>query len=87
MKFEGPGGAMMLGPEMPMFRKRIEPLLRGRLNNLPNKIMLDMDEEPFDIDLDNEIEEVPPAVIRDLVATAIRDAQSALKRLAADGVV
>lgn len=87
MKFEGPGGAMMFGPEMPMFRKRIEPLLRGRLNNLPNKIMLDMDEEPFDIDLDNEIEEVPPAVIRDLVATAIRDAQSALKRLAADGVV
>ncbi len=87
MKFEGPGGAMRFGPEMPMFRKRIEPLLRGRLNNLPNKIMLDMDEEPFDIDLDNEIEEVPPAVIRDLVATAIRDAQSALKRLAADGAV
>jgi len=86
MKFDGPGGAMMFGPEMPMFRKRIEPLLRERLNNLPSKIMLDMDEEPFYIDLDNEIEEVPPAVIRDLVATAIRDAQSALKRLAADGV-
>ena len=86
MKFDGPGGAMMFGPEMPMFRKRIEPLLRERLNNLPSKIMLDMDEEPFYIDLDNEIEEIPPAVIRDLVATAIRDAQSALKRLAADGV-
>jgi len=87
MKFEGPGGAMMFGPEMPRFRKRIEPLMRERLNDLPNKIMLDMDEEPFYIDLDSEIEEVPPAVIRDLVATAIRDAQSALKRLAADGVV
>ena len=87
MKFDGPGGAMMFGPEMPMFRERIEPLLRKRLNDLPNKIMLDMDEEPSYIDLDNETEEVPPAVIRDLVATAIRDAQSALKRLAADGVV
>ena len=87
MKFDGPGGAMMFGPEMPRFRKRIEPLMRERLNDLPNKIMLDMDEEPFYIDLDSEIEEVPPAVIRDLVATAIRDAQSALKRLAADGVV
>lgn len=48
-------------------------------------IMLDMDDESFDIE--NEIEEVPPAVIRDLAATAIRDAQSALKQLAADGVV
>ena len=77
----------MFGPEMPMIRQRFEPLLRERVNSLPNKIMLDMDEEPFDIDLDNEIEEVPPAVIRDLVETAIRDAQSALKQLAADGVV
>ena len=48
-------------------------------------MMLDLDDGLFDIE--NEIEEVPPAVIRDLVATAIRDAQSALKRLAADGVV
>jgi hypothetical protein len=87
MEFYAPGGAMRFGPDMPMVRERIEPLLRKRLNNLPNKIMLDMEEEPFDIDIDNEIEEVPPAMIRDLVATAIRDAQSALKRLAADGVV
>jgi hypothetical protein len=87
MKLDGPGGAMMFGPDMPMFRERIEPRMRERLKDLPSKIMLDMDEEPFDIDLDNEIEEVPPAVIRDLVATAIRDAQSALKQLAADGVV
>jgi hypothetical protein len=87
MRFPDPMGAMMFGRDLPVLRQRMEPLMRERLNNLPSKIMLDMDEEPFDIDLDNEIEDVPPAVIRDLVATAIRDAQSALKRLAADGVV
>jgi len=129
MEFSGPGGAMMFGPDMPMLRQQIEPLVRERLNNLPNKIqlrapmrfrtlsptraprvfkveageegelapvwvggedfddglMLDLDDGLFDIE--NEIEEVPPAVIRDLVAIAIRDAQSALKQLAADGVV
>ena len=130
MKFDGPGGAMMFGPEMPMLRQQLEPLMRERLKDLPNKIqlrktpmwyktpqtrapmifkvdgtevdeldpvwigedgedpiMLDMEEEPFYMDLDDVVEEVPTAVIRDLVATAIRDAQSALKRLAADGVV
>jgi hypothetical protein len=120
---------MMFGPDMPMLRQQIEPLVRERLNSLPNKIqlrapmrfrtlsptraprvfkvdageegelapvwvggedfedglMLDLDDGLFDIE--NEIEEVPPTVIRDLVATAIRDAQSALKQLAADGVV
>jgi hypothetical protein len=39
------------------------------------------------LDIENGIEEVTSAVIRDLAATAIRDAQSALKQLAADGVV
>jgi len=128
MKFDGPGGAMMFGPDMPMLREKIEPLLRERLNNLPNKIqlrtpmrfrtpsparsprvykveggeegdlapvwigdgegdafMLDLDGEPFY--LEDEVDDVPPAEIRDLVATAIRDAQFALKQLAADGVV
>ena len=47
-------------------------------------IMPDMEDESFDIE--NEIEGVPPAVIRDLAANAIRDARSALKQLAADGV-
>lgn len=118
MEFNGPGGAMMFGPEMPMLREHIEPLLRQRLNNLPNKIqlrspmrfrtlaprifkvdagenrelvsayedaiMLDMDDDLFDIGI--EIEPVPPEVIRELLANAIRDAQSALKQLAADGV-
>ena len=49
-----------------------------------NEIMLDMDDEPFDFE--EEIAPVPPDVIRDLASTAIRDAQSALKRLAADGI-
>jgi hypothetical protein len=46
MQFDGPG-TMMFGPDlqvmrerMPMIRKRIEPLLRGRLNGLPNRIQL-----------------------------------------------
>lgn len=46
MRFEGPGGgAMMFGPETPMLRERIEPLmrdmepmLRERLRDLPNRI-------------------------------------------------
>lgn len=121
MEFDGPGGVMMFGPEMPMLRQHLE------LNNLPNKIqlrapmrfktlsptrarrvftvdagaigelvpahedaiMLDVDDDLSDIDIeiDTEIEPVTPAVIRELAANAIRDAQSALKQLAADGVV
>ena len=117
MEFNGPGGAMMFGPEMPMMRERLE------LNDLPHRIqirspmrirtlaparaprifkveaggngelfpgyedaiMLDIDDDPFDFE--SEIAPVPPEVIRDLAANAIRDAQSALKQLAADGVV
>jgi hypothetical protein len=146
MEFNGPGGAMMFGPDMPMLRHQIEPQVRERLNNPPNKVqlrtpmrfktlapvrigiprvfkveaghegelvparraqilspdgdvfidtgdltdyeegmVLDLDDELFDIE--NEIEQVPPDLIRDLAATAIRDAQSALKQLAAAGVV
>jgi len=47
-------------------------------------VMLDMDEDLFDFE--NEIVPVPPEVIRDLASTAIRDAQSALRQLAADGI-
>jgi len=117
MEFNGPGGAMMFGPETPMMRERLE------LNDLPHRIqvrspmrirtlaparaprifkveaggngelfpgyedaiMLDIDDDPFDFE--SEIAPVPPDVIRDLAANAIRDAQSALKQLAADGVV
>jgi hypothetical protein len=49
-----------------------------------NEIMLDTDDELFDFE--DEIAPVPPDVIRDLAWTAIRDAQSALKRLAAAGI-
>jgi hypothetical protein len=38
------------------------------------------------IDFEYDIEPVPPDVIRDLAANAIRDAQSALKQLAAERV-
>jgi hypothetical protein len=56
----------------------------GELVPAEDDIMLDMDDESFDID--NEIEPIPPAVIRDLASRAIRDAQSALRQLAADGI-
>lgn len=78
MEFNGPDGMMMLPPEIPMMRERIEPLLRERLNNMPNRIQIRRPMRVRTI--------VTPDVIRDLVATAIRDAQSALKQLAEDGV-
>lgn len=101
MELDDPGGVMMMGPEMPMLRKQIEPLLRKRLNDLPKKIQL-RSPTRFRIlapgragmiftvddlsDIEYEIEVLSPAVIRELVANAIRDAQSALRQLVADGV-
>jgi hypothetical protein len=123
LRFRSPGG-MMMGPDR-MFREEIEPLVRERLNNLPNKIqlrspmrfktlapsksprifkaeagdvfpetgdmtdyedalMLEMEDYPFDIEM--EIEPVSAEVIRELAANAFRDAQSALRRLAAEQV-
>ena len=108
MRFEGPGGAMMFGPDLPMLRERmepmmrmqLEPLLRQRLRNMPRRIQLtapmrlrnfapgDLD-EAFVLDFDSpfefeeEIEPVSPDAIRELAATAIRDARVALKQLAA----
>jgi PDZ domain len=49
-----------------------------------NEIMFDLDDEPFDFE--DEIAPVPPDVIKDLASTAIRDAQSALRQLAAAGI-
>jgi hypothetical protein len=49
-----------------------------------DSMMLDIDGDL--IDIEDEIAPVPPGVIRDLAANAIRDAQSALKQLAAERV-
>jgi hypothetical protein len=56
----------------------------GELVPAEDDIMFDMDDESFDID--NEIGPIPPAVIRDLASRAIRDAQAALRQLAADEI-
>jgi hypothetical protein len=53
--------------------------------DLDDDMFLDVDDDPLEIE--NMIEPVAPEVIRELAATAIRDAQSALKKLAADGVL
>ena len=56
----------------------------GELVPAEDDIMFEMDDEPLEVD--TVIEPIPPAVIRDLAATTIRDAQSALRQLAADGI-
>jgi hypothetical protein len=84
MEFNGPDGAMMLGPEMRMFDGDIQPFLRERLDNLPKRIQL---RSPM------RFKTLTPskaprifATIRELAANAIRDAQSALRQLAAEQV-
>jgi hypothetical protein len=81
----------------PLMREQIEPLLRQRLNDLPNRIQIRAPmkirtlapvraNRTYRVDA-SEIKSVSPAEIRELVATTIRSAQSALKQLAADGIV
>ena len=77
MEFDGPDGMMMLGPEMPMLRQQLQPLMRERLRNLPNKIQIRSPTRVTTL--------VTPEAIRELAANAIRGAQSALRQLAADG--
>ena len=72
MEFNGPGGAMMFAPQLPMLRQRTE------MENLPNRIQIRRPARGRTI--------VALDAIRDLFASAIRDAQSALKQLAADRV-
>jgi PDZ domain len=103
MEFGGPGGVMRLGPDPQMLRDRMQPLLRNRierLQNLPGRIQLRsptrirtlmpvrargvMRVEGFG---DGDQQPVTAEAIRELAANAIRDAQSALRKLAADGVV
>ncbi len=96
MEFNGSDGAMMFAPEVPMMREQIEPLLRKRLNSLPKKIQLRSpmrfktlapSRAPRIFKVETEIVPVPSGVIRELAVNAIRDAQSALRQLAADRVV
>jgi PDZ domain len=100
-EFDGPGG-MMFRPEMPLMRERLEPLigeplLRERLKDLPNGIQLSAPmrirtlgpvrpRRIYRVDA-TDIEPVSTDVIRELAATSIRSARSALKHLAADGIV
>jgi len=132
----------MIGPEMPMLLDQIEPRLRERLRDLPERIqlrtpsrirtmrisprtyradrgaeelrassepgyfqldpddiifdsdeMLDFDELPspefYDdmTDIEEELEPIPPDVIRELAARAVQDARVALKQLSEAGVV
>jgi hypothetical protein len=101
MEFDGPGG-MMFRPEMPVMQERLEPLigeplLRERLKDLPNRIQLTAPmrirtlapirpRRIYRVDA-TDVEPVSTDVIRELAAASIRSARSALKHLAADGIV
>jgi hypothetical protein len=80
----------------PLMRERVEPMLRERLNDLPNRIQIRAPMQirtpapvralrTYRVDA-SDLEPVSPELIRELVATTIRNAQSALKQLAADGI-
>jgi hypothetical protein len=82
----------------PLMRERLEPLMRERWNDLPNRIQIRAPlrirtlSQPgvrtlrsYRVDA-SDIEPVSPDLIRELVATTILSAQSALKQLAADGI-
>jgi hypothetical protein len=81
----GPGGSMPPARIAPMMMQRIEPRLMQRTEPmllrpeplLRNRIEFWTSAEPS----------LSPSVVRELVATAIRDARDALKQLAAAGVV
>lgn len=103
MQFDGPGGAMMLGPDAKILRERLEPLLRDhmeRLQSLPGRIEFRSPTRVRTLtparvrrvvseegSVEGELQPVTAEAIRELAANAIRDAKSALKKLAADGVV
>jgi hypothetical protein len=101
MQFDGPG-AMMLGPDAKILRERLEPL-RDHLEQLqsvpghiefrsptrvrtlmPARVRRVVSEEGS---TEEELQPVTAEAIRELAANAIRDAKSALRKLAEDGVV
>ncbi|HEX9085728.1 MAG TPA: PDZ domain-containing protein [Gemmatimonadaceae bacterium] len=79
----------------PLMKERMEPLLQKRLENLPSTIRLrapvrirtlaPVRARTYRVDASG-IEPVSADEIRELVATTIRNARSALKQLAADGI-
>lgn len=96
MMMFGPETQMMRERIEPLMRERVEPMLRERLNDLPRRIQIRAPMRirtpapvralrTYRVDA-SDIEPVSPELIRELVATTIRNAQSALKQLAADGI-
>jgi hypothetical protein len=98
-EFEGPGGAMF-GPELELMRDRIgppapdglEPLLRQRIE-APRKIQIrgpsrvrTAAPSPRTYKVDLGADTMWADAIRAMVGTTIRDARSALRQLAAEGV-
>jgi hypothetical protein len=80
----------------PLMKERIEPLLQKRLDDLPGTIRLRAPvrirtlapvraQRTYRVDASG-VEPVSADEIRELVATTIRNARSALKQLAADGI-
>ena len=92
MQFRGPGGSPMCFKTLtPSKSPRIFKVetgdvyqYTGDLTEFEDEPLLEMEDDLFDIQ--TEIDPVPPEVIRDLAANAIRDAQSALRQLVADQV-
>jgi hypothetical protein len=99
-EFEGPGDEMF-GPELELMRDRIgppppdglEPLLRKRIEGLPKRIQVrapvgvrSIAPPPRTYKVDLGGETMWADTIRALVGTTIRDARSALRQLAAEGV-
>jgi hypothetical protein len=99
-EFEGPGGAMF-GPELELMRDRIgppppdglEPLFRKRVEGLPKRIEIRGPERvrrmapvPGNYRVEVGGETMWADAIRAMIGTTIRDARSALRPLAAEGV-
>jgi hypothetical protein len=93
----GPDMQMMRERIEPLMKERIGPMLRERLNDLPNRIQIRAPMRirtpaparvlrTYRVDA-SDVEPVSADLIRELVATTIRNAQSVLKQLAADGIV
>jgi PDZ domain len=99
-EFEGPGGAMF-GPELELMRDRmgpshpdvLNPLFRKQIEALPKRIQIrapagirTLAPAPSTYKVEIGTETMWVDAIRALVGTTIRDARSALRQLAAEGV-